>query len=310
VVGVPVHAVPVQRQPDWYWHEVWFVRLMHAVGVPVHAAAVYVQPVCALQYVELLTKLVQGFGVPLQLAGTVSIHEQPGPRTHDADVRCVPQEYVVPEQVPAIGGHMQPGWASQLACVKWFEHAYDVPAHEPGVVAFHAQPVRPSHVSCVNFEAHATDVPMHEPITVVSQLQPGVAGHEVELSIEQVVVAGVPTQRGPVVNVSVGGGVWIRADLQQICALQSLLCLQVFAQVVLHTPWQQISPPIVLQSVDCMHFLGHGCVDVFRQSPPTARFGSSTPTESQHTSLLSVLQSPEPVHALGHFPGGRQMGSL
>jgi hypothetical protein len=50
--------------------------------------AMYVQPGCPLQYVELLAKLAQGLGVPLQLAGTVSIHEQPGPRTHDDDARC------------------------------------------------------------------------------------------------------------------------------------------------------------------------------------------------------------------------------
>jgi hypothetical protein len=90
------------------------------------------------------------------------------------------------------------------------------------------------------------------------------------------------------------------ADLQQTCALQSLLCLQVLAHVVLHTPLQQISPLIVLQSVDCAHFFGQGVVVVLRQRPETARFGSSTATESQQTSLLSVLQSVEPVHALGH----------
>jgi len=81
-------------------------------------------------------------------------------------------------------------------------------------------------------------------------------------------------------------------------------------QLVLHTPAQQISPPIVLQSVDCPHFLGHGCVVGLRQSPLAARFGSSTPTESQHTSLLSVLQSAELAHDLGHFVAGKQMGSL
>jgi hypothetical protein len=178
-------------------------------------------------------------------------------------------------------------------------------------VAFHAQPVSASHVSCVNFEVQATDVPMHEPITVVSQLQPAAVVQEVELvKLEQLVTDGVPTQRGPVVKVMVGGGVRIRADLQQICAVQSLLCWHFLGQVVLHTPPQQISPPIVLQSVDCEHFFGQGVVEVFKQSPETARFGSITPTESQHTSLLSVLQSVEPVHDFGHFPGGRQMGSL
>jgi hypothetical protein len=98
--------------------------------------------------------------------------------------------------------------------------------------------------------------------------------------------------------------------LQQIWALQSLLTLHDLGHDVLHMPLQQISPPIVLQSVDCVHFVGHGCVVVFKQSPDTLRFGSSTATESQQTSLLSVLQSVEPVHDLGHCEGGRQMGSL
>jgi hypothetical protein len=92
--------------------------------------------------------------------------------------------------------------------------------------------------------------------------------------------------------------------------LQSLLTLHVLAHDVLHTPSQQISPPIVLQSVDCTHFFGHGVVVGFRQSPETLRFGSEMATESQQTSLLSVLQSVDAAHALGHFEGGRQIGSL
>jgi hypothetical protein len=178
------------------------------------------------------------------------------------------------------------------------------------VMGVQVQPDKPSQVSCVAFEVHATDVPLQEPIVVASHVQPGVAGHETALRVEQLVIDGVPTQRGPVLNVNVEAGARIRADLQQICALQSLLTLHDLGQLVLHTPLQQISPPIVLQSVDCVHFVGQGVVVVFKQSPWTARFGSSSATESQQTSLLSVLQSVEPVQALGHCPGGRQMGSL
>jgi len=205
---------------------------------------------------------------------------------------------------------MHPGSASQLSCERWLVHGIAVPAHEPGVVAFHAHPDRDSHVTCETFVVHATDVPLHEPIVVASQVQPGITGQEVALRVAQVAAAGVPMQRGPVVNVRVDLGARMRAELQQIWALQSLLTLHVLAHVVLHTPSQQISPPIVLQSVDCAHFFGHGVVVGFTQSPETLRFGSRMATESQQTSLLSVLQSVDPVHDLGHFEGGRQIGSL
>ncbi len=111
---------------------------------------------------------------------------------------------------------MHPGWAWQLNCVTWFEHGYPVPVHEPMVVAFHVQPERDSHVACANFEVHATAVPLHEPMVVAFHVQPGVAGHETPLRARQLVVVGVPMQRGPVVNVSVGVGVRMSADLQQI----------------------------------------------------------------------------------------------
>jgi len=102
----------------------------------------------------------------------------------------------------------------------------------------------------------------------------------------------------------------MRADLQQISLVQSLLCLHDLGQEVLQIPLQQISPFIVLQSVDWAQLLGHGVVVVFRQSPSTPRFGSSKRTDVQQTSLLAVLQSEEPVHDLGHCPGGKQIGSL
>jgi hypothetical protein len=63
-------------------------------------------------------------------------------------------------------------------------------------------------------------------------------------------------QCGPVVKICVGGGRFTRADLQQICWLQSALVWQVFSQVVEQTPSQQISLAAVLQSVDCEQVLG------------------------------------------------------
>jgi hypothetical protein len=195
--------------------------------------------------------------------------------------------------------------------VEWYEHGSAEPVQEPIDVAFHAQPDNDSQVACAAFVVHATDVPLHEPIVVASQMQPGVVGHVVEEArVAQLVTAGVPTQRGPVEKVRVDTGARMSADLQQIWLLQSLLCLHVLGHDVLQTPLQQTSPAIVSQSVDCAHFVGQGVDVVFRQSPSTARWGSSKRTEVQQTSLLSVLQSVETVHDLGHCSGGRQMASL
>ena len=79
VVGVPVQlpGTVFQMQPGWYPHSVGFVRSEQSLGVPVHVAAAYAQPVCAAHAVELLAKLGQESGVPLQFASTVSVHVQP-----------------------------------------------------------------------------------------------------------------------------------------------------------------------------------------------------------------------------------------
>ena len=178
-------------------------------------------------------------------------------------------------------------------------------------MALHAQPDSISQAAWVAFEVHGRDVPLHDPMTVVSHWHPGVVVHVVcDVLGAQVGLVGVPVHRGPVENVSVADGARMSADLQQICAVQSLLCLHVLGQDLLQTPLQQISPLIVSQSVDCMHVFGHGVDVVLRQSPSTARFGSINLTELQQTSLLVVSQSEEPVHFFGQRPGGRQMGSL
>ncbi len=219
--------------------------------------------------------------------------------------------YAVPVQVPATAGHWHPVWAVQLGSVKWLEQEYEVPRHEPIDVAFHAQPDSASHVVCAPFEVHGSAVPLHDPITVSSHMQPGVLVHVVDaVAVEQAVVVGVPMQRGPVEKITVDDGARMRADLQQISLVQSLLCLQVLGHEVLQIPLQQTSPFIVLQSVDCAQALGQGVAVGFRQSPSTARFGSSRCADVQQISLLSVLQSAEPVQALGHSPGGKQIGSL
>jgi hypothetical protein len=178
-------------------------------------------------------------------------------------------------------------------------------------MAFHAQPDSISHAAWVPFDVHGRDVPLQDPMTVVSHWHPGVVVHTVcDVCVAQLVVVGVPVQRGPVENVSVAEGARMIADLQQTCAVQSLLCLHVLGQDLLQTPLQQISPSIVSQSVDCVHCFGHGVDVVFKQSPSTPRFGSISLTDVQQTSLLSVAQSDEPVHAFGQCPGGKQMGSL
>jgi len=86
--------------------------------------------------------------------------------------------------------------------------------------------------------------------------------------------------------------------------------LQLLGHDVLQTPLQHTSPLIVLQSVDCAQLFGQGVDEGFKHNPPTARVGSSSFTEVQQTSLLSVLQSEEPVHDLGQSEGAKQMGSL
>ena len=70
---------------------------------------------------------------------------------------------------------------------------------------------------------------------------------------------GVPSQCGPVVNRCVGVGARTSADLQQMRAsgdVQSELESQIFGQLVEHTPLQQISPMLVLQSDDELHSVG------------------------------------------------------
>ena len=63
-------------------------------------------------------------------------------------------------------------------------------------------------------------------------------------------------QRGPTEKVFVGLGSRVRADLQQICPGQSEPLWQLFWQVLLHTPSQQSSPAVVLQSRDRVQAFG------------------------------------------------------
>jgi hypothetical protein len=63
-------------------------------------------------------------------------------------------------------------------------------------------------------------------------------------------------QRGPTEKVAVALGRRVSADLQQIWPGQSTLLSQVFVQLLLHRPSQQISPLVVLHSVDVVQALG------------------------------------------------------
>jgi hypothetical protein len=119
---------------------------------------------------------------------------------------------------------------------------------------------------------------------------------------------GVPAQWGPVVNRVVGSGRFTRADLQQICWLQSALVWQVLAQVVLQTPLQQISLLAVLQSLDCVQIRGQGSYVGLRQTPPALTCGSIWWMEVQQISPLAVLQSLLAPHDFGHCEGATQNG--
>jgi len=107
----------------------------------------------------------------------------------------------------------------------------------------------------------------------------------------------------------VAGGRRVSADLQQICALQSLLSLQVLGQAVLQMPPQHSSPAMVLQSTDWVQAFGQGACVGFRHSPAARRVGSTRAAVVQQISLLLVLQAEESAHAFGHLLGGKQIGS-
>jgi hypothetical protein len=115
-------------------------------------------------------------------------------------------------------------------------------------------------------------------------------------------------QRGPTENVVVALGSRVSADLQQIWPGQSLLCWQVFGQLLLQIPSQQISPPAVLQSTDWAQTLGQAVVLLagLRQRPVALRFGSRLRTVVQQTSPLVVSHSEDWVHAFGHLDAGKQ----
>jgi hypothetical protein len=93
--------------------------------------------------------------------------------------------------------------------------------------------------------------------------------------------------------------------------VQSLLSLQLLAQVAWQKPSQQIGVvPVPVQSEDCVHALGQGWYVGFVQTPPTPKFGSKTPAVVQQISPLLVLHSESEEQPVGHSPAGVQMGVL
>ena len=68
----------------------------------------------------------------------------------------------------------------------------------------------------------------------------------------------MPLQVGPTVNTWVTiDSTRVKADLQQIWPVQSLLCVQVFSQVEAHRPLQQSSPSAEVQSAEVAQAFGH-----------------------------------------------------
>ena len=110
----------------------------------------------------------------------------------------------------------------------------------------------------------------------------------------QLPYVGVPVHVGPSLKMCGEGASWIWVVAQQIrsvVSVQSLSPLAVlhdFGHVAWHKPSAQQRPPVVAQSLDCVHFVGHGSASgAFgaRQSPVTLelRAGSTLRTEVQHT---------------------------
>jgi hypothetical protein len=100
---------------------------------------------------------------------------------------------------------------------------------------------------------------------------------------EHDVNAGVPEHVGATLNACGGGGSLIALDLQQICPVQSLFVSHCFGHVVRHVPLQQ-SWPVVLQSAEVWHDLGHGSICGFKHSPPAFRLLSTALTDVQQIS--------------------------
>jgi hypothetical protein len=89
--------------------------------------------------------------------------------------------------------------------------------------------------------------------------------------------------------------------LQQIRFMpeQSLSEAHDLGQLFWQMPLQQ-SSPVEVQSLDCMHDLGHAWKVGLRHNPAALRDRSNLVTDVQHTSPMLVWQSELVEHALGH----------
>jgi hypothetical protein len=125
------------------------------------------------------------------------------------------------------------------------------------------------------------------------------------------VYVGVPEQLGAALKTCGGAPRLVEVgSLQQICALQSLLCWHCFAQVAAQSPLQQSGAEGESQLADESHCFGHGSAAGFKQRPVALRLGSSLPTEVQQISPWRLLQSPSAVQDFGHLLAGVQMPLL
>jgi hypothetical protein len=99
--------------------------------------------------------------------------------------------------------------------------------------------------------------------------------------------------------------------LQQIRFIpeQSLSEVHDLGQLFEQMPLQQ-SSPVDVQSLDCVHDLGHGWYAGLRHNPPALRDGSNLVTDVQQTSPMLVWQSELVEHALGHWFVGKQIAWL
>jgi hypothetical protein len=139
-------------------------------------------------------------------------------------------------------------------------------------------------------------------------VQPGHSAHDPFEAAQDAHDAneGVPEHDGPTRNWRGAGGSLRPAVRQQIWPVQSSFFSHDLAQVLAQVPLQQ-SWPVVLQSAEVVHDLGHGSTVGLRQMPVPLSEGSSTLADVQQISPLPVSHSELAAQALGHLLAGRQM---
>lgn len=129
------------------------------------------------------------------------------------------------------------------------------------------------------------------------------------MQLAHVVAVGVPLQVCAEWKTWGGEGAWSALG-QQIWPGQSLLEVQLFAQVPAQMPLQQRVADPDVQSADVVQALGHAVCVVLRQTPCTPSAGSRMVAVVQQVSPAEPLQSVSALQLVGHSLVAVQMGDL